>query len=57
MAQPANPPTVADASERRKMLEEAIAALAVGLALLDTLGIDTAAGHVSFGLEMARLEL
>lgn len=57
MAQPANPPTVADASERRRMLEETIAALATGMALLDSLGLDTAAGHVSLGLELARLEL
>lgn len=57
MAQPANPPSSTESSERRRHLNEAIAALSAGLACLDLLGLDSAATHVSFGLEIARREL
>ena len=39
------------------LLEKGLAALSEGLSILDELGLDTAAGHISLGYELARLDL
>ena len=57
MQQSADPsPESSDAYALAK-LEEAVAALCLVLSTLDQLGLEVAAGHVSFGHEMALKDL
>ena len=53
----ADPHPQQDGSETTDQLIDAVSVLERGLAILDSLGMDASAGHVSYGLEMVRERL